>query len=143
MPEVDLRDLSFPVLCLSQDNSIVPVESAQSLTECSATAFFRNRYFDHLLVIDSNASSFVVISADPVVPIASLRRTLARLLNQRIRVRLRLERAGSSSLASAQAAVSGWLERAPEFWEAAYDLAEWKQRVATVATMRELIALFA
>lgn len=58
-------ELAFPVLCLSRDTSISVADDKAALMRCNALAFFKNRYFDNLLVIDSRRGAFRVTDAQP------------------------------------------------------------------------------
>jgi hypothetical protein len=139
---VTIHDLTFPVLCLSQDSSIAVAQNAENLARCNARAFYRNRYFDKLLVIDSKAAPFAVTAADPPVELQGLKRLVVRLLNRRFHVRLQLVPAGIASLVDAKAQVVEWLGRAPDFWEESRDLAEWRELVAQAESMKQLVGLF-
>jgi hypothetical protein len=132
----------FPVLCLSQDSSISVAESPERLHRANALAFFRNRYFEDMIVMDSQARQFRVVGADVVPALSVSGRWTARLLNKSLRVNLRLAPQGPGSLDDAKRIVAGWLDRAPDFWEASRDIGEWKDMVARADTARVLIALF-
>ena len=105
----DPEALRFPVLCLSRDHSISPVDTLDRLRQCNARAFFENRWFDDLLIIDSDASLFRVVS---------------------------------SLLQEAKGMVLHGLEKEPDFWEAAFDLTQWKTNVNKAGDVRALIELF-
>jgi hypothetical protein len=139
---VEPSDLTFPVLCLSRDSSVVPVRDLEDLCRCNALAFWRNQYYRDLRVLDVTGSAYTVVEARLRRPMPSARRFLARLTNQSFSVKLRLRAEGPPSLATAKERVSEWLDKAPEFWEAADDLDEWKRRISTCETMADLIAVF-
>jgi hypothetical protein len=139
---VDLSDLIFPVLCLSGDTSVVPARDPGSLCRCNALAFWRNQYYRDLQIFDSTGSAYTVVEAQLRHRMPLARRLLARLINQSLTVELRLRTEGPSSLAEAKKSVSEWLDKAPEFWEAADDLDEWKRRISACETMADLIAVF-
>jgi len=48
---------------------------------------------------------------------------------------LRLERARQPSVAEAKKQILIWLDGVPAFWEATYDMAEWKRRVEGARNM--------
>ncbi len=139
---VEPKDLTFPVLCLSRDFSVVPARDPEGLCRCNALAFWRNQYYQDLQIFDSTGSAYTVVEAQLRHPMPSARRFLARLINQSLSVELRLRAEGPSSLAEAKERVSEWLDKAPEFWEAADDLDEWKRRILACETMADLIAVF-
>lgn len=139
---VEPSDLTFPVLCLSRDSSIVPSWDREGLCRCNALAFWSNQYYRDLRVFDSTGTEFTVVDAQLQQPMSPARRFLARLINQSLSVRLRLRVEGPPSLAKAKERVSEWLDRAPEFWEAADDLDEWKRRISACEAMADLIAVF-
>ena len=132
----------FPVLCLSNDNSISVSENLEELSRANALALFRNRYFDGLIVIDSCVQRFLVVRAEVVPPLSPFARAVVRVLNRRLRVKLHLEVECSMSLDDAKKLVKVWLDRAPDFWEASRDIEEWRRAVDSAATARRLIALF-
>lgn len=138
-----MNRLTFPVLCLSRDSSIAVAETSDRLHRCNALAFFANRYYDGLLVIDSTAARFRVVRAEAAPALSAIGRWIARAVNRRLRVELQLEALGPASLDEARRTVLEWLDRAPDFWEASRDLAEWKRLVAGAGSPRALIALFA
>ena len=137
-----LEELSFPVLCLSRDTSIVVARDADSLGRCNALAFWKNQYFRELLVIDLTGASFTVVDAETETGYSPVARFLARLTNRELRVRLRLRSEGAPSLATAKRRVGEWLDKAPEFWEASAELSEWKARVTACGSMAQLIEVF-
>jgi len=136
------EELSFPVLCLSRDTSIIVARDADSLSRCNALAFWVNGYFRELLVIDLTGASFTVVEAETEPGYSPVARFLARLTNRELRVRLRLRCDGTPSLAAAQRLVGEWLDKAPEFWEASAELSEWKARVMACDSMAQLIEVF-
>lgn len=140
--QATVGELAFPVLCLSRDRSIAVAESPERLERCNALAFFRNRYFEDLMVVDSTGRCFRVARAEPVPPLTGLNRTLARALNRRLRVSLALGPAERRSLDEVKALVREWMDRAPDLWEASRDLDEWRAAVAGAATLPALIRLF-
>lgn len=137
------RQLVFPVLCLSRDSSISVAESAERLHRCNALAFFRNRYYDDLVLIDSAARRFRVVRAEVVPPLSTVGRWAARALNRRLLVRVQLEEQGAPSLDEAKRIVIDWLGRAPDFWEASRDIGAWRDLVAGAGTAKSLVTLFA
>jgi hypothetical protein len=133
----------FPVLCLSQDGSIAVADSAERLRRCNALAFFKNGYYDDLVVIDSRTNRFRVARVRVVPALSTVGRWFARVLNRRLQVELQLEATGSGSLDDAKQIVTEWLAREPDLWEASRDLDEWRAMVARAGTASALIALFA
>jgi hypothetical protein len=105
----------FPVLCLSHDNSISVAENLEALGRANALAFFRNRYFNGLIIIDSRAQRFRVVRAEVAPPLSTLARAVVRVLNRRVRVKLHLEAESSMSLDDAKRLVKVWLDRARIF----------------------------
>lgn len=142
MGNVNTTALTFPVLCLSQDSSISVAESAERLHRCSALAFFKNRYYDNLVVIDSKASRFRVVRAEVVPALSTIGRWTARAFNRWLQVELHFEAQGSGSLDDAKRMVNEWLRRAPHFWEESRDIEEWRDMVVRASTAKGLIALF-
>jgi len=132
----------FPVLCLSHDSSISVADSPERLQRSNALAVFKNRYYDDLIIIDAEANRFRVVRAEVVPPLSAVGRWTARVFNRRLRVELELEEQESGSLEAAQRVVIEWLGRAPDFWEASRDLAEWKALVPRASTVKALVALF-
>jgi len=134
--------LEYPALCCSRDNSVVAVESAGALCSCNARAWFRNRYFDDLLLFDARATPYRVVEAELASPLGRWKRLLARLLNRRLVVVLELERLGEPSLSQAKQTAIQWLHRAPDFWEPSYDLPEWEHLISNAQAMESLCAAF-
>ena len=134
--------LAYPALCCSRDNSVVAVKSASELCSCNARALFRNHYFDDLLLFDSQATPYRVIEVKLASPLSKWRCLVARLLNQPLVVVLELELLGAPSLSRAKQTAIQWLHRAPEFWEAAYELPEWERQIAEANGMESLCAAF-
>lgn len=135
--------LSYPVLCLSRDTSISVAETEERLEQCNARAFFTNRYFDDLILLDANAQVFMVVASQPAQPLTGVSLWWARIRNAKFAVRLQLEKTAPASLEAAKERVVIWLEKSPEFWEASRDLDEWKRLVRNARDMRQLVALFA
>jgi hypothetical protein len=135
--------LSFPALCLARDTSIIVVESPDGLRQCNALAFFKNRYFDDLLIFDSSAAQYRVASATPAEPLTGMKKLLVRVLNRRLTVQLSLTREAGASLETAKDRVLAWLRKEPDFWEASRELSEWERVVKAAPDMRRLIELFA
>ena len=142
MSAVGPDELTFPVLCLSRDTSIVVAQDAARLKRCNALAFWGNHYFRDLRVIDSKGIAYTVVEAEPERAYSLMARLLARLINGELVVRLRLRSEGSPSLATAKHLAREWLDIAPEFWEASADLDDWKARVMACNDMSELIKVF-
>ena len=138
----DPSGLAYPVLCLARDNSICAVRSADDLRTCNAVAYWGNRYFHDLQILDAVGAPYTVVRSETERRFTPLRRAVARLLNQTLRVTLELRSEGPPSLSSAKARVAAWLERAPEFWEESDDLENWKRRIAECRDMRQLVDLF-
>ncbi|MBW2494202.1 MAG: hypothetical protein JRE43_05580 [Deltaproteobacteria bacterium] len=134
--------LEYPALCCSRDNSVVAVESASQLCSCNARALFRSHYFDDLLLFDFRATPYRVVAVEPASPLGQWKRLAARLLNRRLTVVLELERLGEPSLSRAKQTAIQWIHRAPEFWEAAYEISEWEHRIAEASGMKSLCAAF-
>jgi hypothetical protein len=137
---VTVNELTFPVLCLSRDSSISVADGKTALTRCNALAFFRNRYFENLLVIDSRAAAFRVTAAAPE-PLSPLRITALRLTNGAMRVTLQLS-PEPMTLAEIRESVLAWLDLAPEFWEESRDMEEWRDVVGAAQSVGDLISLF-
>jgi len=116
MPRVEPHDLSFPVLCLARDASIVVAASLEDLCRCNALAFWGNQYYRDLRIFDSTGASYAVAGAEPERSFSAGRRFLARVFNRRLAVRLQIEAQGPPSLEAAKQRTSEWLDRAPEFW---------------------------
>jgi hypothetical protein len=133
----------YPVLCLARDNSISVARTATELRACNTVAWFRNRYFDDLRLFDAAGRSYRVSSAELVRPLHGWRRVAARILNQNLTVLLEVESLRGSSLDAAKLATIEWIHRAPEFWEAAFDLAELGAQVRGSPDMEALCAIFA
>jgi hypothetical protein len=114
----------------------------EALSRANALAFFRNRYFDDLIIFDSHAQAFKVVRAEVVPPLSRVARAVVRALNRRLRVTLYLEIQQSMSLDDAKKLVKAWLERAPDSWEASRDIEEWRRAVDSADTARGLIMLF-
>ena len=140
---IQAEALRYPVLCLSRDNSVSVAASSEHLRRCNATAWFRNRYFEDLRLLDASATPYRVRSAALVVPLSVWRRFLVRLLNRRLVVTLDLEALAPPSLAEAKRTVTAWLHRAPDFWEASRDLSEWERLCSQAPSMEALCSLFA
>jgi hypothetical protein len=134
------NELAFPVLCLSHDTSISVAEDAAALTRCNALAFFRNRYFENLLVIDSRGAAFRVTAAVPE-PLSTIRYTALRLTNGAMRATLQLS-PEPMTLAEIRKSVLAWLNLAPEFWEASRDMNDWRAAVGAAHSVNELVSLF-
>lgn len=142
MDNAKTTELTFPVLCLSQDRSISVAESPEGLNRCNALAFFKNRYFDDLLIFDSHAERFRVVRVEATPPLAGVRKWLTRALNRRLTVHLELRREAPRSIEEAKRQVVIWIEKAADVWEETRDLSEWKQVVEGARDMRQLIRLF-
>ncbi len=140
---MDPEALQFPVLALAQDGSIVPVDSLATLRQCNATAFWRNHYYDGMVIIDADEKTWHVTQALPILPAGTVGRAMARLVNGKVQVHLVLEPdTGPDGLAMAKSRVSRWMDRDGDFWEASTDLDEWKARVNACPTMHVLVELF-
>jgi hypothetical protein len=134
--------LLFPALCLARDTSVAVAESPDGLRRCNARAFFRNQYFDDLIIFDSRAAQFRVTSAAPAEPMTGMKKLLLRVLNGRLTVQLSVGREAEASLDAAKAHVVAWLRKNPDFWEASREMSEWEQMVNAAPDMRRLIRLF-
>lgn len=135
-------ELAFPVLCLARDTSIVVAQSADHIRRCNAVAFFKNRYFDELIVFDSSGAQYRVVKATLAEPVTGVKRLLVRAFNGRLTVDLRLQREAAASLETAKDRVVAWIRKDPDFWEASRELSEWERMVKTAPDMRQLITLF-
>lgn len=142
MDNATTTELMFPVLCLARDSSISVAETRDRLNCCNAQAFFKNRYFDDLIIVDSRAEQFRVVRAEADPPLTGLQKWLTRAFNRRLTVHLELQREAPASMEGAKRQVIIWLEKAVDFWEETRDLAEWKQVVESARDMRQLIQLF-
>ncbi|MBT8401296.1 MAG: hypothetical protein KJO98_12525 [Rhodothermia bacterium] len=135
-------DLSYPVICLGQDGSIVPHQSAEEFGKCNALALWVTRYFADLTVIDSAAVLWRVESAIPKQEKSGIYRWLSRLTNRTIRVDIEVWRLDQEAgMAVVKRLLVSWLDRMPEFWEASADLDEWRSRVESCRTVEELAIL--
>ncbi len=56
-------ELSYPVICLARDGSIISYFGAESIGRCNAFGYWKNRYFDDLIVIDNQARTWKVVEA--------------------------------------------------------------------------------
>jgi hypothetical protein len=142
MSESIVMEPIFPVLCLSQDGSILVTETPDRLGRCNALAFFKNRYYEGLLLIDSEADRFRVVRAELVPTPSIVSRLVTRVLNRRLEVRVQMEPEGVGTLDDAKGIVNAWLDRSPDFWEASRDIEEWREMIGRAGTARALIALF-
>ncbi len=138
-----VNSLVSPVLCLARDDSISVARTATELRACNAVAWFRNRYFDDLRLFDAAGRSYRVSSAELVQPLHGWRRIAARILNKNLTVLLEVESLRGSSLDAAKLATIEWIHRAPEFWEAAFDLPELEALVRGSPDLETLCAIFA
>jgi hypothetical protein len=134
--------LSFPVLCLSGDSSVTAAANPEQLQQCNALAFFKNRYFDDLVIFDSNAEQFRVVRAEAAPPLVGVKKWLTRVFNRHLTVRLELQREAPASIGAAKRQVLIWLEKAADFWEESRDIAEWQEMVEAAPDMRRLLQLF-
>lgn len=135
--------LSFPVLCLSRDTSIAVAEKSERLQRCNALAFFKTRYFDDLIIFDSNGAQYRVVKVAAAKPLTGVRKWLIRALNLHLFVQLTLEQERAPSLATAKEHVLLWLKKDPDFWEESRPIAEWERVVKAAPDMPRLIRLFA
>ena len=142
--EVDLGvdQLSFPILCLSRDTSISVAAAPERLTRCNAVAFFKNRYFDDVVILNANAEQFRVVQAEPHPRLTGARRWFTRVFNRSIVVNLQLRREGAPSIDRAKQQVIAWLDKAPDFWEESRDLSEWKLMINDATDIRQVVQLF-
>lgn len=140
---IPVNSLTYPVLCLARDNSISVARTPTELQACNAVAWFPNRYFDDLRLFDAGGSSYRVSSAELAEPLHGWRRGFARILNQNLAVVLEVESLSGPSLEAAKQATIEWIHKAPEFWEAAYDLPELEALVHRSPDMEALCAVFA
>jgi len=138
-----VSSLPYPVLCLARDNSVSVAWTPTELQACNAVAWFRNRYFDDLRLFDAVGSSYRVSSAELAEPLRAWRRVVVRFLNQNLAVVLEVESLSSPSLEAAKQATIEWIHRAPEFWEAAYNLHELEALVQQSPDMETLCAILA
>ena len=143
MTHIDVEQLRYPVLKLSRDTSVSPARNTQEMTRCTAHAFFHNRYFEDMLVIDSEARHFRVVSAETIPALSGIRRWIARFLNKILIAKLALKLEREPSLDEAKRQVGLWMDRSPDSWEASEDLDEWKRCVTSAKTARDLIKIFA
>jgi hypothetical protein len=135
--------LSFPCLCLARDTSITVVDGPDELRRCNALAFFKNRYFEDLIIIDSSAAEYRVTTAVPAEPVTGIKKWFVRAFNSRLTVQLSFRREPGASLDAAKDRVLTWLRKDPDFWEASRELSEWERMVKAVPDVRRLIRLFA
>lgn len=117
-------------------------ESVDGLRQCNALAFFKNRYFEDLIILDSSAAQYRVASATPAEPLIGMKKLFVRVLNRRLTVQLRLTREAGASLEAAKDHVLAWLRKDPDFWEASRELPEWERAVKAAPDMGRLIRLF-
>lgn len=137
------EDLSYPVICLGQDGSIISYQSPDEFGKCNALALWVNRYFADLTVIDSAAVLWRVESATPKDDPSGFDRWLSRLTNRTMHVDIELWKLDQDTgLAVVKRLIVSWLDRLPEFWEASADLDEWQIRVESCRTVEELAILF-
>lgn len=136
-------ELSFPVLCLSRDTSIAVAESSERLQRCNALAFFKSRYFDDLIIFDSNGAQYRVVKVAAAKPLTGIKKWLIRALNRHLFVQLTLEQERAPSLATPKEHVLMWLKKDPDFWEESRPIAEWERIVKAAPDVAGLIKLFA
>lgn len=133
----------FPVLSLSRDGSIVPYDDEESLTSCNARAFWRNRYYDDMLVFDADSRAWRVREVSVLSPPDGLARTFARLTNGPLRVTLTWSREPDrDGMDHARTQTEAWLKRDETFWEASADLQDWIGRVRGSTTIEEMLSIF-
>lgn len=138
----DANSLSFPVLCFARDHSITVADSPEHLQSCNALAWYRNRYYQDMKLVDHSATPYRVVDARLAMPLAGWRRSWARVRNQRLTVALQLARGGDASLEAARQTAIEWVRRDPTFWEAAGDLAELEDRIRRSPDMTVLCQIF-
>lgn len=136
------EDLRYPVICFARDDAISVVNSPGELHSCNAVAWFRNRYFEDLRVIDAVATPFRVQSATLARPLYDWRRILARTTNKNLLIVRDLESLGEASLAEAKQTAIEWLQRAPEFGESAFALPEWERLISQASSTEILCDVF-
>lgn len=133
----------YPVLALSRDGSITPVERPEHLGRCNARAFWRNGYYDRLILIDSAWNIWRATGAELSMPLGLIRRAVARVTNARLDVIVALELEESAVEPDmARDLVGDWLETNTVFWEASADLEEWRASIESCSTLEELATLF-
>ena len=143
MYQADVAQIAFPVLCLSEDNSVCAFSSLGALSRCNATSLFHNHYYDGLLIFDANGSCFAVAGADLVAHQSKLARLIARLVNKHFVVQLRISRSPTLSFAEIKAMVLEWVHRTPDYWEASRDIGDWETSISDASSVPDLVALFA
>jgi hypothetical protein len=134
--------MAFPVLCLARDTSITVAMTGEELDECNARAFFINRYFEDLVILDSNAHRYRVARAVTAERMSTVRTFLVRAFNRRLIVDLDLRREEDGSVALAKKLVLEWVRKAPDHWESSRDLPEWESMIGEAPDMGTLIGLF-
>lgn len=142
MATAEELNIKFPVICLSRDNAISPCEDAARLGRCNALAYFKNRYFEDLLIIDADFAQFRVNKAELFPELGPVQRVIARLINRKLRVRLDMEKIATPNADDAKAKISAWFDREPQFWEETAGVAAWKRRVERAPNMHALTKLF-
>jgi hypothetical protein len=131
------------VLCFARDHSISVASTPEELQRCNALAWYRNRYYGDLRVIDAVATPYRVGAVELARPLDGWRRLAARIRNQELEVVLQLEQLGGPSLDAAREMAIDWIHQAPEFWEAAYELDDLESRLRDCSDMEALCTLFA
>lgn len=132
------ENLDYPVICFAQDTSVVVARDVIDITRCNATAFWKNRYFENLLVVDAAGRAFRVESAHPDPDVSFADQFVARFLNRRFRVSFRLNPEGRMSLAEIKRTLIAWIEKAPHQWTESRDVGEWKR---VIASSRSVVGL--
>jgi len=141
-PYVIPESLDYPALCFSRDRSLVVARDASDLTRCNAVAFWKNRYFEDLLIVDAAGRRFRVESAQPDPEVGAMDQYVARLLNRRFRVNLRLRPEGRMALIEIKRTAIEWIEKAPDFWSASRELSEWSRQITSCRSVVGLARLF-
>ncbi len=136
-------ELSYPVICLARDGSIISYFGAESIGRCNAFGYWKNRYFDDLIVIDNQARTWKVVEATLVDEPGAAGRFFKRVLNRPLRVRLELRAIDDETgIMRAKRHLVEWLDRLPEFWEASAGLDAWRTQISRCRTIEELALLF-
>jgi len=136
-----VADLRFPVLAVSE-SSIIVYRDPEHLCTCGEEAL-TNGYLSRLQLVDSELLNYAVLKAIKIGYVGIFRGWHPFYASRRVRVALTLGPARQLTLASVQQSVIDAMNKNPDFWESAGDLAEQAAEIRATESFADLLQRFA
>jgi hypothetical protein len=133
--------LPFPVLCLTRQMGVCIAGTAEDLGRCSASVFWRGRFFEGLRLVDATGQTHEVIRATIRRPARRAGQRLARLLDLTMSVEVETRSTGAASVDEIRRIMEQAVDDDAEAFEefSGRDVEWWRRTLAASQTVEDLM----